>query len=76
VDYVENSKISKTDADEVLGLALEDLAKAESLLPEQLPPGMRIRPTKMAVYAVQARIFLFQKDWDKAIIASSKVISQ
>jgi hypothetical protein len=76
VDYLENSKISKTNSDQVLILAVEDLAKAENLLPEQSAPGLRIRPTKMAVYALEARIFLLQKDWDKAIISSSKVISQ
>ncbi|KIC61344.1 RagB/SusD family nutrient uptake outer membrane protein [Chryseobacterium taiwanense] len=76
VDYVENSKIKKTLSDQILILCLDDLAKAENGLPQQLSPGLRIKPTKMAVYALKARIFLYKKDWDNAIITSSKVIAQ
>lgn len=76
VDYRANTVAQKLLPDQVMVFTEEDLAKAEELLPLQLSAGTRIRPTKMAVNALQARVFLFEKKWDQAITASTKVISQ
>lgn len=74
-DYRINAVAAKVKTDEVSRMALEDLNTAERLLPEQLAAGARVRPTKMAVYALKSRIHLYLKDWDQAILFSSKVIS-
>ncbi len=76
VDYRENSTIGKKSPDEILNMALEDLNLAEDLLPGSAVAGAKLRPTKVAVNALQARIYLFLGNWDMAIAASSKVISQ
>jgi len=74
-DYRINAVAGKVKADDALQMALEDLGNSERLLPEQLAPGARVRPTRMAVYALKSRIYLYLKDWDQAIFYSSKVIA-
>lgn len=75
VDYRENTTVSKKSVTEVMQKALEDLSVSERLLSEQSGAVARIRPTKTAVYALQSRIHLYLQNWDLAIAASSKVIS-
>lgn len=50
---------------------LADLDKAENLLPETTN---RIRATKKTVWALKARYYLYQKDWDQAISYATKII--
>lgn len=73
-DYEINRKISKNTLNEVYTLAKGDLHQALSLLPETLPKGNRIRPSKMAAYTILARLALYQKNWNEAVNYASNVI--
>lgn len=50
-----------------------DLAQAKQLIPVTAKDVTRVSRT--AVSAMQARLYLYQKQWDKAIAASTEVIS-
>ena len=76
VSYEENAVVKKESTAQVLNMALEDLSSAERLLPNSAAAGARLRPTKTAAYALQARIYLYLENWDQAVSYSSKVISQ
>ncbi len=76
VDYGQNTVVTKETSAEVLNLALEDLASAERLLPASAVAGARLRPTKTALYALQARVYLYLGNWEQAVNSSSKVINQ
>ncbi len=52
---------------------LADLASAKSLMPSNFANVNRI--TLKAISAIEARVFLYQKDWDKAIVAATEVIN-
>src|SRR5690606_37670805 len=51
---------------------ISDLDVAEGLLPATTN---RIRATKKTVWALKARYYLYQKEWDKAIEYASKIIA-
>lgn len=73
-DYEVNRKIPKKTTGEVYTLAEEDLLQALSLLPQTLPKGNRIRPSKIAIYTVLARLALYDQGWSKAIEYATMVI--
>ncbi|HMO62826.1 MAG TPA: RagB/SusD family nutrient uptake outer membrane protein [Ferruginibacter sp.] len=49
----------------------DDLDAAEALLPNTVN---RIRATRKTVWALKARLFLYQKQWDKAVEFATKLI--
>ena len=75
-DYVANTHIAKESREVILQKVEQDLQLAEPLLPAEAPKGQRTRPTKMAVYALQARTALYMKDWAKALNSAEKVLSR
>lgn len=50
-----------------------DLANAKQLIPPSIADVTRI--TQTAVSAIQARLYLYEKQWDKAIAATTEVIN-
>jgi len=74
-DYELNQNIGKSSVAEIYARCKTDLNGAVSLLPEILPAGNRIYPTKMASYALLARIAYYEKDWDAALQYANLVIS-
>ncbi|MCD9855770.1 RagB/SusD family nutrient uptake outer membrane protein [Epilithonimonas sp. JDS] len=74
-DYHVNQSIGKISAGQVFERCRADLDAAKSLLPATLPVGNRVYPTKMAAYAVLARIAYYEKNWDSALQYSSQVIA-
>lgn len=64
--YEVNQSIGKISVDEVYLKCRNDLEASLALLPETLPKGSRIYPTKMASYALLARIGYYQSDWGSA----------
>lgn len=64
--YAVNQSIAKSTADAVLSQCKADLETAATLLPETMAKGNRIYPTKMAAYAVLARLAYYQSDGDSA----------
>lgn len=64
--YEVNQSIGKISVSEVYSKCRNDLEASIALLPETLPKGNRIYPTKMASYALLARIAYYESDWEKA----------
>lgn len=74
-DYQVNQHVTKVAKAVIYQLSRRDIDEATELLPATAPPGQRIRPTKMAAYALRARVALYEKDWENAVIFSTKVLS-
>lgn len=74
-DYEVNQSIGKSSVAEVFAKCKADLLVAEPLLTATLPKGSRVYPTKMAAYAILARIAYYEKDWDAALRYSDLVIN-
>lgn len=74
-DYVLNQSIGKSSVTEIYAKCKADLDAAAALLPETMAAGNRIYPTKMASYAVLARIGYYEKNWDAALQFSSFVVN-
>lgn len=70
-----NQHIVKVPETTVYRLAAQDLDEATELLPATALKGQRIRPTKMASYALRARVALYAKDWENAVAFATKVLS-
>lgn len=74
-NYEVNRTIGKSTVDQVYERCKADLAAASTLLPETLPAGSRVYPTKMAARAVLARIAYYESNWEAALQYSGAVIS-
>jgi len=64
--YAENSIVKRESQLSVYGKIRQDLEKAVPLLPETAPKGNRVRPTRMAAYALLARLAYLQHRWEDA----------
>ncbi len=79
-DYLENSKLKRTPKQVVYQQIIADLVDAANLLkgyfvtPDGQPTEERVRPTKMAAYAMLARVYLYLKEWQKAELYATTVI--
>lgn len=67
----EDANIQRSTLSETYRFVLEELELAESLLPEEVN---RIRATKYTVWALKARFYLYNQQWDNAIEYTTKVI--
>lgn len=72
--YDVNQNIGKSSVQEVYTKCRKDLEDAQLLLPQTLAKGNRIYPTRMAAYALLARIAYYQSDWDKALVYANEVL--
>jgi hypothetical protein len=75
VPYMDSSYIGKPSRlsfAATMGRINEDLAAAKGLIPEGFDD--RIRITKVAVSALQARVALYEKNWDNAITYATEAI--
>lgn len=81
-DYRSNNVIKRSPQDQVYAQVIEDLKKAESLLPETYSDVSgsttedRGRPNKGAAKALLARVYLYTSQWQAASDKASEVISQ
>ncbi|RYE21947.1 MAG: RagB/SusD family nutrient uptake outer membrane protein [Sphingobacteriaceae bacterium] len=60
---------------EVLTQVKADLASAKNLIPASYTISDKTRMTKLAVSAIQARVALYEKNWNDAITYSTEVIT-
>lgn len=74
--YKTNASAKRTRISEVYNQIIKDLIDAQSLLSGDYAhsSGERIRPNKMAATAMLARVYLYNKQWEKAEIEATKVI--
>lgn len=73
-DYRLNSTIEKQTNATLIALLEADLLEAESLLTDNYIGQHRVRPNKAAVLALQARLYLYNEQWEKAKLKASAVI--
>lgn len=75
-DYKQNAVMPRVSADSVYQQIIADLQDAEQLLKVAYPaPGVeRVRPNKVTVEALLARVYLYRKDWANAESYATKVI--
>lgn len=73
--YEENMKVSRDPQAVVYDKIRTDLTQAVSDLPASLPRGSRVKPSKMAAYALLARLAYFEEKWDDAVRYSGLVIN-
>lgn len=77
-DYRVNMNLPRESSNKVYDKIVDDLVKAEILLPEEydLTGGAapKTRPNKKAATAMLARVFLYKKDWVNAELKSTEVI--
>lgn len=71
----ETKTLSRHDKTEVRNDMLQDLQKAQSLLPGSYPDGERGRPTKWAAATLMAKIQLIQEKWEAARDKSVEIIN-
>lgn len=81
--YRENASIRKSTSTEVFKQIIVDLKIAEGLLDVSYVSGDasktttdRLRPNLISVYALKARVYLYEKNYAAAEAASTKVISE
>lgn len=72
LDYDDNSGIPRSTKDQTFLQVLADLDLAETLLPETTN---RFRATKKTVWALKARYYLYNNNWQSAEIYADKLIS-
>jgi hypothetical protein len=76
VPYMEKSEISyptRLSFGETMNKINADLTAAKALIPANFDDNTRI--TKLAVSAIQARVALYEKNWDNAITYATEVIN-
>lgn len=80
-DYKVNSVLARTQEDVVYNQIEQDLDESVELLSAKYLDGSllansneRVRPTKWAAKSLQARVYLFRKNWSKAEQISSEII--
>jgi hypothetical protein len=78
VDYASNSKLPRSDVEEIYAQILQDLTHAEEKLPTDFSSfnGERIRATRYAAQALLSRVYLYTHQWELAIAKSSAVINE
>lgn len=75
-DYKINSVAGRMSSDEFYQNIIQDLEKAVELLPNNYSSTERIRPNKLVVRALLARVYLYRKLYAKAASEASSIIDQ
>lgn len=73
-DYLVNTIVTKTPQEQVWLNIINDLTKAESLLPTEYFSQEKVHVNKAVATAFLARIYLYRKDWTNAVDKSTAVI--
>lgn len=74
-DYRKNSQVSRTAVETVYGQIVSDLEEAYRLLNEAYNAPDRVRPNKLAVAALLARVHLYRGNWQQAVDYADELIS-
>lgn len=74
-DYKKNALITRTAVNAVYEQIIKDLELAQANLQDDYIATERARPNKSTATALLARVYLYQKKWDKAEDQSSGVIN-
>jgi hypothetical protein len=74
-DYITNALLPKESAGVVTEQIVTDLERARTLLKPEYPITEKVRANKWAATALLARVYLYQKKWDKAAQMAGEVIA-
>lgn len=74
-DYRQNTHIAKSPSEQVYSSVINDLEQALVMLPSEYSSTDRTRPNKFAAYALLARAYLYNGDWNTAAEYASAVIN-
>lgn len=74
-DYQVNANLFRSDTSLVYNQIIVDLKDAQNLLTADYPSSEKVRINKWAALSMLARVYLYQKDWMNAEMASSAVIN-
>jgi hypothetical protein len=74
-DYRLNQSIVRSDTALVYQQIVRDLAEAVALLKDQYPSQEKVRVNKWAAAALLSRVYLYQKEWEKAEKLATQVIN-
>ncbi len=75
-DYTVNASMARTDTGKVYDQIISDLTNAQQYLKAAYPSANRVRVNKWAAAALEARVYLYRKDWDNAFKQAAMVIDQ
>jgi hypothetical protein len=75
-DYEQNSTVSRMLSVEVYNLIKTDLLTAADLLSQDYLSSNRVRPNKLAVRALLARVNLYMENWNDASNDASAIINE
>jgi tetratricopeptide (TPR) repeat protein len=67
-------KVSRTSKSEVYDLIISDMIEAAEVLPESYSDSNKGRITKGAANGMLSKVYMWQKDWEKAAENAKKVI--
>lgn len=76
IDYKESSMQARANVETIYQFIIDDLKRAQYLLPGSYQGTQRIMPTKWAAKALLARVYLFQKNWENASLEADSIINQ
>jgi hypothetical protein len=74
-DYHTSESIPRSTEDSVYDLVQADLDSARLLLGPSYPSAGRARPNIYTAYALQAKVYLYQKQWQAAANMASAIIN-
>lgn len=74
-DYTVNIKATRMPENQVMQKIIADLEEATTLLSENDPSDLRVRPNVFAAKAILARVYLYNGDWAEAANNASAVLN-
>jgi len=73
-DFATNSKAKRTEESAIYGQIIEDLVFAAQTLPDDPADAEKTRPGKNAALALLSKVYLYTRQWDKAVETATDVI--
>jgi starch-binding outer membrane protein, SusD/RagB family len=73
-NYINNQSLARTNPTLVYRQMVADLVLAKSLLKLAYPTANRARPNRFTAAALLSRVYLYQKDWQKAEAEATEII--
>jgi hypothetical protein len=74
-DYRVNSSLPRSSVNDIYELIKTDLTMAKENLPASYLTSEKIRPNKWVATALLARVYLYNKEWEKAELEATEVIN-
>jgi len=73
-DFATNGKAKRTEESAIFGQIMEDLVFAAQTLPDDPADAEKTRPGKNAARALLSKVYLYTRQWDKAVETATEVI--